>query len=269
MRGILTRGLLVILRIGKLLLPIIVRIAFYALIYVWISSAMNKPAFPRITAFVDLLQNGFLSKFCQNALPSIIRWSVILLVGSAAGVIVGITVGYVKSIYKLTNFEIDFLRSIPATTIVTFVFVAFSDNEVSRNIPVFYITFFTIVFYVSSHIYILDRTRINHLKDLGASFRFIMFNCLVFESLPIILIAIRQAVSLSFLVLVSIELIVGSSNNLGLGVMLYDYKEYLNYKEIIITILLLGGMGYIANYAFHALNRRLIFWERGTNADSQ
>jgi ABC-type nitrate/sulfonate/bicarbonate transport system permease component len=241
---------------------IAIRLIIYLFLYFVFSELIDRPAFPKLGAFIKLFRNDYLSDLLRNSLPTLERWAVVLILGSLLGVFFGVLAGYSAKAYAISNFDIDFFRSIPATTIVTFVFVAFGDNEISRNIPAFYITFFTVVFYVSKHIHIIDKTRIHHLEELGAKSAFILKNCLYYEAIPTILIAIRQAISLSFLVLISIELLFGTSNNLGLGVILWTYKERLKYKEILFTILYIGMAGYAANYAFKLVNKRLIYWKK-------
>lgn len=86
-----------------------------------------------------------------------------------------------------------------------------------------------------------------HLQQLGASNVFIISRWYIYEMLPSIILAARQCISLSFLVLISTELIVGSSGNLGLGNRLVDWFFYSDFEKVVIALVFLGLTGYIVN----------------------
>jgi len=84
--------------------------------------------------------------------------------------------------------------------------------------------------------------------------------------LPAVFVAARQAVSLSFLVAISVELIIGPYGNTGLGRLFYDWQFYSKYADILAGLLLVGVFGYALNLIMLLLHRMIARWSR---ADAQ
>lgn len=178
--------------IRKIVLPLAVRVAVYASIYVVVRTVLDRPAFPPLLDVISALFSTVPIGFSKHFPPTLARWFGVFALGTVLGVAVGIVVGYFRPIHQAIRFELDFFRSLPATLLVTFILAALGDGQLPRSIPAFYITFFTVTFYVAKEMAFLDRDRIDHLKDMGAPRR-LMFAVLYYELLPTIMIASRQA----------------------------------------------------------------------------
>lgn len=237
-----------------------VRVLIYTGVYIIVSIIFKRPAFPSISLIFTSTFESVLPGFFKHFPPTLLRWFIVFIVGSISGVALGIPTGYFRSFHKIVRFDIDFFRSIPATIFITFVLAAFGDGHLQRSIPALYITFFTVLFYVSKQASILDRKRIEHLRELGAKSPFILQNCVLLELMPSIMVAVRQAISLSFLVAISIELIVGSYNNWGLGRLIYDWQFNQDYSSIIMALFLIGFFGYALNLSMILINKICIPW---------
>lgn len=245
----------------KNILNVLVHIIIYITIYSIVAKILNKPAFPPFSTLINTFLKDGIVDFLTNLQATLIRWLIVFIAGVIGGVSFGVIIGYFPILHNFLKIDIDFLRSLPATALIVFIMAAFGDNEVSRSFPAFYITFFTVLFYVVKHATVLKHPRINHLVELGASKTFIIKNCIIYELLPPIFIAIRQSVSLSFLVLISVELIVGPSGNIGLGKVFYDWMFYAKYANTIIGLIFLGIIGYILNLIAGWGHRKIIYWQ--------
>jgi len=246
----------------KIVIITISKIVLYTLVYHLASKALDRPAFPDAWEILHVMINKVLPGFIVHLPATLIRWFAVYMVGLMLGLLGGILIGYFKRIHKTVEFEIDFLRSLPATVLVVFILAAFSDGHIQRSLPALYITFFTVLFYVTKHMAILNRNRIEHLKDLGAGKAFILRHCVYYELLPTMMVAARQAISLSFLVAISVELIVGSYGNVGLGKLLYDWKFYTEYSSIIGGLLIIGSIGYGLNMGMLKLHQKMTPWTK-------
>ncbi len=239
---------------------LVVRVVLYGAIYAGAAALLDRPAFPPIDRIGAALFSDVIRGFAEHFPPTLWRWAAVYALETLAGVAVGIPVGYFGRLHKHARVDLDFFRSLPATILVTFILAAFGDGHIQRSIPTLYITFFTVTFYVSKHVSILERRRIEHLRELGAGPLFIVRHCVFYEVLPAVLVAARQAVSLSFLVAVSVELIVGPYGDLGLGRLFYDWQFYSKYANIIGGLLLVGLSGYALNVAMVGIHRIAIRW---------
>lgn len=241
-------------------LRLAVRLALYTSVYALFQGLMSKPAFPPLSA---LLSKGIPRAFAEypyHLFPTLIRWSGVFLLGAIPATFCGGLLGAFPKVHAVLATDIDLFRSVPATAMVMFVMAAFGDNVATRCFPAWYITFFTVLFYVSKHAVAFSRDKVMHLKHLGASQAFIFANCILPELIQVISVALRQAVSLSFLVLVSVEIIVGPSDNRGVGRIMNDWMNNTAYSQIIITLGVLGVCGYLMNVGFELLRRKLVPW---------
>ena len=242
--------------------PWLTRVALYFGAYAIFAAYIDKPAFPSVAQLLEAATGPVREQLVGHLIMTLWRWLKVFSVGVLVAVPCGILMGLVTPIYNRLSPDVDFFRSLPATVLVTFVQAAFGDNEQTRAMPAFHITFFTMLFYVAKHTRLIDKTRLNHLEELGASKLFVFWHCVLNELMPATMVAVRQAVSLSFLVLVSVELIIGSEGGEGIGQILYDWQFHTKYANIIVSLLCLGACGYLMNISMLAIHRRLTPWQQ-------
>lgn len=228
-------------------LVIILRALCYILVYQILSITINVPAIPSILDLIASIGIVLSMEMSNDWIATIGRWLLVFLISSALGSVTGALLAYKVEIAKMTAFDLDFWRSLPATALVTFFFALGGDNEVTRALPAGYITFFTVIYFTTKAGANLPRVRVDHLSALGASSWFVFRESFLFELFPTIAVACRQALSLSFLVLISTELIVGSGGDVGLGNRLIDWFFYGRFAPALTLILTLGLIGYLAN----------------------
>lgn len=241
------------------------RIAIYVGLYELTHLLIQKPLIPSVLELIPIIPELFSAPIATAYIATCSRWISVFMLGVGLGSVIGAILGYFRIFGHALAFDIDFWRSLPATVLVQFFFALLGDNEITRVLPAFYVAFFTAIYYVSRAGSGLDRKRFEHLYTLGASDSFVIWNAYVYEVLPSVILAGRQAISLSFLVLVSTELIIGSSNDVGIGNRLVDWLFYAQYGKVILVIFLLGLTGYLAN-RFAALSLKLVYW-RETRGD--
>jgi ABC-type nitrate/sulfonate/bicarbonate transport system permease component len=245
-------------------IAISVRVVGYGLAYAAISALLLRPAFPPLQSLArSVFTEAVPALFIDLHLPvTVARWAVVFVAGSCIGVAGGVLLGAMPRVHAFLSGDIDFFRSLPATALIIFLLAGFGDSEVSRGFPALYITVFTVLFWVSKHVSSVSSVRLRHLRDLGADFRFIVLHFLPLELRPATLVAVRQAVSLSFLVAISVELIVGPRRNIGVGAILYQWQFGPAYEPIIITLVLIGFIGFWLNLIFKKFQRWLVWWEK-------
>lgn len=239
---------------------VLAHVAAYVALYQLAHIIYQKPILPSLDALWQSLMGMDEASVLAAYKATYSRWFVVFVVGAGTGGVCGGILGFFPRLGRFFTFDIDFWRSLPATVLVQFFFALFGDNEVTRAAPALYLMFFTTAYYVSRAGASIDRRRFSHLKQLGASTWFVIRESYVYEVLPAFMIALRQGVSLAFLVLISTELIIGSSNNTGIGNRLVDWLFYASYANVVITILLLGLSGYLANIVAKIIQSRLIYW---------
>lgn len=95
--------------------------------------------------------------------------------------------------------------------------------------------------------------------NLGTSRRRLWWRLIVPAALPDILSGIRIALSLSFILLVTSEILAARA---GLGYLSFFLGESGAYEEMFAVVLTVILLGYAADRAYHWLMRRLLVWQR-------
>lgn len=233
----------------------------YAILYEALSHALNKPGLPSLESIRGAYTKSVLPILGIDLWPTMRRWIIVFLMGVIGGCVFGILAGWSERGYRVVELDLNLFRSLPATLLTTFIFTLLGDGDTTRMLPAAYITFFTVAFLLATATRNLDRRRVTHLEALGASRWFILRQCLIYEVAQPLFVAIRQAIALSFLVCISVELIVGSYRNNGLGRALVDLAQDFNYAGIIGLVATIGVIGYALNRAVLLIHRMITPWE--------
>lgn len=241
--------------------PAAIAVTIICILYSVLSLYIEKPAFPPLTRFANIsLWKSFgleAGAACMYTLP---RWLVVFAIATGAGVIVGLVIAMHSRWYR-TYFAptIDFFRSIPATALFTF-FSAAIGIASARLAPPAYIAFFTVLFQTAQAVADFPKDRVRHLRELGASWLFVIRHCIVFEIADDLLTGVRQSLSLSFLVMVSTELLLGNDAD-GIGGYLSTLKYRTAFTEQIMLIVVLGCIGALCNSGVAMLHKYLVYWD--------
>ncbi len=209
-----------------------------------------------LVAFVSIVQcySATLDYLKDNTPPfegywsTILRWICLFPVAVFFGLACGVIVGSLKKTRGWIGTDLDFWRTLPAILVYFFVSALLGDNIFTRTMPAWYVTFFTVSYFSFRATVQLDERRIWHLHEIGAGWFFILKHCLLYEIAHTVFIGIRQSVSLSFVLLITTELIVGASNNEGIGATFLNWSYQTHYALMLYGLLVTGITGYLLNY---------------------
>jgi ABC-type nitrate/sulfonate/bicarbonate transport system permease component len=196
----------------------------------------------------------------EHLAPTMLRWVVMFVASIASGTIIGLLVGMCPGrLRHVLVAAVDFLRSIPATALFT-IFMAIVGDQVARLLPPAYVAFFSAAFFSANATSTSLAGRLGHLRSLGASRTFVVRHCLFLEVVDILALGCRHTVSISFVILVSTELLVGAPGAKGLGWLMYDYKQQFLFVEQAALLLVLGLIGVVLNEITSLLTSCVAFW---------
>lgn len=235
----------------------------FILIAVWIlltSLDVVKPIFlPPLGSVIKklfmLLATGEILKDLGSTVS---RWLIGLTIGVAIGVPLGMIMGYSDKIYSSLEVVVDFFRSIPAMTLFPLFLVFFGLGNSSKiAISAWGALLFTMV----SAVYGVKHSREARLmvaKTLRAT-RLQTFTKFVFpDALPEIAGGIRVGISLSLILVVASEMIMGTQY--GLGKIILDACLIYNMSKMYATIIIAGLLGYLSNKLFLLVETKAIHW---------
>jgi NitT/TauT family transport system permease protein len=93
---------------------------------------------------------------------------------------------------------------------------------------------------------------------MGASPLRVLFDVMLWEAMPQILVGMRSGVSLALVIVVVAEMFIGSTDGLGQRVIVAQslFESGLMYGVIFVA----GALGYLLNLSFLLLEKRFIHW---------
>ncbi len=220
-----------------------------------------------LPVFTDVL-----AKFVQLfALPSFYQavWDTLsgfligLAIATAAGVVLGILFGLSEITYRSSRTTIEMLRPIPATALIPVMIIVFGTGLTMKTILVVFASVWPILFNALYGVRNVDPL----VKDMARSFglgRFAVIRRVVLPAaLPMIWAGVRISSTISLIVVITLELLLGGST--GVGGMISQARAGSNdvlaaYSAIIVA----GLLGLLVNIALAAVERRFFAWSTTT-----
>jgi len=198
--------------------------------------------------------------FLRAVGASLKRLAVGYMLGSLAGVAVGLAMGTSACVRSTLGPTTEFLRAVPVIAVLPIAIVLLGDEDAMRvGIIAFGVVFPVLVATIGGVRAVPPETR-----DTAALFRLghveravrVYLPC----ALPAIFTGLRTALSIG-LVLVVISEFTGRGD--GLGVAIWNWQSVSAVPEMYAGILFLGLLGYTLNGLFLVLQRRILAWHYG------
>lgn len=186
------------------------------------------------------------------------RMVVAFAIGAAVGVPAGLLLGLNPKYYDASRVAIDFVRSVPVTALfpVAMLFLGIGDSAKLASVALGC----ALVVLVHSAGAVRNIPFLYGL--VGRSLRLTRWGAFwkitLPASLPEIANGLRVAASIALILVVVLEMFVGSAR--GLGLRLYDDQQLFRINDMYATLFLIGGLGYVANWGLGMLQDRLLHW---------
>jgi ABC-type nitrate/sulfonate/bicarbonate transport system permease component len=248
--------------LGFLLLPIV-------LIFLCVIGNIFAPAtlqFPKpLLIFQEVIKS-----FCEhsvlyplaNTLFSLLK---VLALSLFLGIAVGLFLGLNERIWNLSQPTIDFFRSIPVTFLIPA--VALLIGVTSENIIWILATYpssLIIIFNIRAGVSNLEKPEYERLHSFyiisgttNVLSRF--FNVTFYEILPYLFTGFRIALSYSIVIITVLEYM-RLGNSLGIGGLINDELQNLDYVHVYALIFIIGILGYLLNKIVELLQNKFIHW---------
>lgn len=200
-----------------------------------------------VAALAHLTASGAL---LDNALPSLARVAVGLAIAVAIGIPTGLAVGFDPKVEKATYVVFQFLRMVSPLAWMPIAIVALGVGDA----PIFFLVaiaaVWPIIINTAHGTSQVDRAWVRMAKTLGADTRRVFSRVIVPAVVPDMLMGMRVALGVSWVILVPAEMLGVSS---GLGYYILDTRDRFAYSELVAVILAIGAIG----FALDSILRRL------------
>lgn len=205
-------------------------------------------------AFVDLARSG---DIVIHILASLKRVVGAFLAASAAGVILGVAIGWWRGFSDFVDPLIEFVRPIPPLAWIPLGILWFGIGDAQNMFIIFLGAVFPVVINTITAVRGVDRTLIWGALTLGGSRRQVLREIVLPGALPTILTGLRIGLGVGWMALVAAELVAASS---GLGFLIEDSRNLLFTERVILGMVLIGLLGLVMDRGMRALQSRLVPW---------
>jgi len=185
-----------------------------------------------------------------------------LLFGFGAGLTLGLTLGTMTGWFRIADRAVDptirALNAVPAVGWIPFLILSLGLGDTSKMALIAIATFFPV--YVNTHAGI--RGTDQKLIELATAYRLprhvVVLRVVLPSALPQILVGVRLAVAISWVVATVSEILYGND---GLGVLLNDGRSLARPDQMVAVMIVLAILGKASDAAVARLQRRLTAWQ--------
>jgi NitT/TauT family transport system permease protein len=217
----------------------------------------NVPA--PLVVLSALIRHLHETKFYIHILVSIER----ILIGFALATVIGVTLGALmgrsKIVRDLIIPYIEIMRPIPAVAWIPLAILMWPTEESS----IIYITFLGALFpIVLNTVHGVEQTPdvlVRAAQSLGASPLNIFWHVVMPAALPSIATGLAIGMGVAWFSLLAGEII---SGQYGIGYFTWNAYSLINYPDIVVGMLMIGGLGTLSTLAVRKLTQPMLSWQR-------
>ncbi len=219
-----------------------------------VSSAALPPLSSVVVAWVDLLRSGDLLAASQ---ASLWRAGAGLALAIAIGAVLGIAMAWWRPANALLSPLVEMFYPMPKSALipVTVIWLGFGDG--SKILLIFLGCMLPVTIGAFNGARSSDRVLVWSARSMGASRLRMLWDVVVPSAMPELLNGVRTALALSFILLVSSELIVARQ---GLGYLIGYLGADGNYQSMFAVVLTVAFLGFAADRLYIVLMRRVLAW---------
>lgn len=179
------------------------------------------------------------------------------VVGGGAGLLLGLLTGSFKAAETLLDTTIQMIRNIPALALIPLVILWFGIDESAKLFLVSVGVFFPVYLNTFHGIRSVDKGLIEMARSYGLSGWSLYRDVILPGALPSILVGVRFALGLVWVLLIVSETISAQS---GIGYMTMNAREFLQTDVVLVGILLYALLGKLADVAARGVERFALRW---------
>jgi ABC-type nitrate/sulfonate/bicarbonate transport system permease component len=188
------------------------------------------------------------------------RLGISLLLSVVIGLPIGLFLGYHARLYRNVEGVFHALRSVPATALFPLLLIVVGVGEQSIVFVATYPGLLIILINAATGAIHADPRRVRQAEILGMSGWQIVSRVLFYESLPLVLSALRTVVSYALVLVIAIEMFIGVGEN-GLGRRIFDLQSSFRIPEAYAVILLTAAVGILLNVTVTLIEGYLLRWQ--------
>lgn len=244
------------MRIAVYYLPIVlIAIVWESVSRLGIVSTRSLPSLTSVVnAWVELVTSG---EMLANAVASLWRAGAGLAIAILVGATLGIAMAWWRPLRTLVNPLVEALYPLPKSALIPVTALWLGFGDASKILLIFLACMLPVTIGAFNGARGCEHVMVWSARALGAGKLRVLWDVVVPSALPELLNGIRTALALSFILLVSSELI--ASRN-GLGYLIGSLGEAGVYDAMFAAVLTVAFLGFIADRVFQRFSQWVLRW---------
>ena len=178
---------------------------------------------------------------------------------AAIAIPMGIAMGLSRRFLLCVEPVVEFLRPIPPLALVPLAVVWFGIGWTSKVFLIAYGCFFALIVNTVAGMRAVEPVHVRAARALGASPWQILKHVILPSAVPDIVVGLRLALGLAFLLIVGAELIAASE---GLGWLIWDARFHFMGDRILVGMIAIGVVGFCLNRLLLMVENHLLRWRQ-------
>lgn len=220
----------------------------------WINHRVLPAPLAVLTSGWGLLASGELFRHLASSFG---RAASGFVIGGGLGLIFGLIAGLSRLGEALFDTTLQMLRNIPPLAILPLVILWFGIDESAKVFLVAFGTLFPVYLNTYHGIRSIDPALLEMARSYGVSGRELFRHVVLPGALPSILVGVRYALGIAWILLIVAETLSATS---GIGYLASNAREFLQTEIVVLSILLYALLGKVVDSLARWLERRWLQW---------
>jgi NitT/TauT family transport system permease protein len=218
-------------------------------------SSLALPALSKVAvAWLDLARNGDL---ITNGASSLYRAGEGLMLAVVVGAVLGVSMAWWRPVNAVLGPLVEVFYPMPKSALIPVTILWLGLGDGSKILLIFLGCMLPVTIGAYNGARGSDRVLVWSARSMGASRLRVLRDVVLPSAMPELLNGIRTALALSFILLVSSELLVGQQ---GLGAQIGFHGSNGNYEAMFAVVLTVAFIGFAADRLYLMLMQRVLRW---------
>ena len=219
-----------------------------------VSAHALPPLSKVLAAWLDLLKSGDL---WSNAAASLYRAGAGLALAIVVGAVLGIAMAWWRPVRALVNPLVEALYPLPKSALIPVTALWLGFGDASKILLIFLACMLPVTLAAFNGARGTEQVMVWSARSMGGSRLGVLWDVVVPSALPELLNGVRTALALSFILLVSSELIASRE---GLGHLIGTLGEAGVYEAMFAAVLTVAFLGFIADRLYQLFADWMLRW---------
>ena len=244
-------------RLGYLLALPVVLLALW-----WVLTAQSTSFyFPPLRTIVDAFGTTWFSdRIADDVLPSVLRLIAGFIGAVVVGVAIGVLIGSSRRIRLLAEPVLEFFRAVPPPVLIPVLMLFAGIGDTMKITVIVLGSMWPVLLNTAEGVRAIDDVLSDTARSYGLTGTARLRRLVLPSAAPQIVAGMRQALSISIILMVISEMFASSS---GLGYTIVQFQRGFEIPEMWSGILLLGLLGFVLSLLFGRFEARVLRWHRG------